>query len=317
MAIRGWFTSFATLFALTCFPPGSRADPFHLITLGDSLTDTYTGKPYAGPNLGWTDQLVAQRSGDITLHNFALAGSTSTTLLSQGQHTSAVNLIQAGTAKYVTLAIGANDIGAFLAQVNPAMPATLDPSAHAATLIGNVATTVAALQAAGGKVILANVPNIADTPSIQILTGGSPVIAALIGSLTDAVNTQLAALAQAKGIPLVDLRGLNALSSGPVLVGGTDVGGMLYSIDGFHPSSIGAGLLANVELEALRLGYGIDVPRFSDAELLQRVGLIPIDTTASFDAARFVTASAPEPSSLLLFGMGSVGGYLARRRRAG
>src|SRR4051812_22507379 len=104
MNIRDWLATCAILFGLACSPTTLRAEPVHLIALGDSLTDTYAGKPYAGTNQSWTDQLSAQRSSALTLHNFALAGSTSATLMTQGQQDSAVSLIQAGTAKYVTLA---------------------------------------------------------------------------------------------------------------------------------------------------------------------------------------------------------------------
>ena len=53
-------------------------------------------------------------------------------MLSQGQHTAAVNLVQMGSAKYVTVAIGAIDVVLFLQNLNPANPATFDPNAAAA-----------------------------------------------------------------------------------------------------------------------------------------------------------------------------------------
>lgn len=262
--------------------------PLPLITLGDSLTGTYVGEAYGGTHHSWTDLLRAFRLDHVYLHNLARAGATSADLLAQGQHTAAADLLRAGAARYVTLAIGANDIGAFLAQVDLTRPFTLDPSRAMEALVSNIKAAAATVLAAGGRLVLANVPNLADTPSVRAFVGSLPPVGWLLGSLIHRMNARIAALARQLGVPMIDLQALHALSGGPLSLGGVDVQGMLHSTDGFHPSAIGSGLFANTKLEALWSAYGIDVPRFSDAELLRLGGLSPVDHSKSFDVSRFV-----------------------------
>lgn len=274
---------------LTCEIPASvRSTPLPLITLGDSLTGTYEGAPYGGTHHSWTDLLRTFRLDHVSLHNLARAGATSADLLGQGQHSAAVELLRSGRARHVTLAVGANDIGAFLAQLDLSRPMSLNPARGVEALVGNVEAAVAAVTAAGGRLVLANVPNIADTPSVRPFVRAVPPAGWLLATVIDRANARIAALADRLGVPMIDLRALHALSSGPLHLGGVDVQHLLHSTDGFHPSAIGSGLLANAKLEALWSAYGIDVPRFSDAELLRLAGLKPLSPAASFDISRFV-----------------------------
>src|SRR5262249_36233438 len=135
-----------------------RADPLTIAALGDSLTDTYVGKSYSGTNLNWVDQLRALRSDGVTITDLAHAGDTGADLLARGQHTDAIRLASQGSARYATLYVGANDIGAFVEGVSRG--GTLDPTATITRLVGNVGSALAALQAGGLKVVLANVPDI-------------------------------------------------------------------------------------------------------------------------------------------------------------
>ena len=48
--MRRRLAAFVLLFACA----SAQAGPIGLSALGDSLTDTYSGKPYAGPNRSWT-----------------------------------------------------------------------------------------------------------------------------------------------------------------------------------------------------------------------------------------------------------------------
>jgi lysophospholipase L1-like esterase len=296
-----------------------RAEPIAIVTLGDSLTDTYQGKPYGVGNQSWTDLLVARRAAVVNLTDLARAGSTSGTLLAQGQHTTAAQLIRHGDARYATVMIGANDVGAFLAGINPHNPATFDPTPYVRALAANLRVTVDTLHAAGAAgIVLTNVPDIGRTPNLQAALSGAPVILHLLTVTTDAVNAEIAALAAAKHLPLVDLHALSALAGGPVLLGGLDVQGRLYAIDGFHPSTIGSGLLANAELEALRRAYHVSVPLLSDAEILNAAGLSARNPSATFDVSSYVFVhSVPEPSSLCLIGLGTtcLFGYFRLRRR--
>src|SRR5579872_1290262 len=169
-----WYTKFrvCAVAALVLALAGGRAhaDALSIVTLGDSLTDTYLGKPYAVGNLSWTDQLKVFRNGSINITNLALAGTTSTTLLGQGQDTLAATLIHNGTAPLATLIIGANDIGNFLKGVGPQNPSTV-----VANLIANINTAVSTLEAAGNvKLVLGNVPDIGVTPYVKGLLAAYP-----------------------------------------------------------------------------------------------------------------------------------------------
>ncbi|MGL4552042.1 MAG: SGNH/GDSL hydrolase family protein [Gemmataceae bacterium] len=265
---------------MTLPPPRTPPGPTGFVTLGDSITDTYTGKPYGDDSRGWTDLLASERGQFLSLHNFAARGSTSEMLLGQGQHTSAVGVVRAGEARYVSLSVGANDMYT--------VPCRIDPAA----LIANVARAVASLTRGGAKVILGNVPDITDTPVVKVFLSGRPALSARIRTITAAVNERLRRLAGSLRVPLVDLRRLNAVSGRPFLLGGVDVSGHLYCVDGFHPSTVGSGLIANAQLEALRGGYGIDVPPLDDADILRLGGLTPLDHAAAFDAGAFVTQPA-------------------------
>jgi lysophospholipase L1-like esterase len=297
-----------------------RADPISLATLGDSITDTYAGKPYAGTNQSWTDQLRSLRPADVNLTNLARAGSTSTDLLTQGQDTTAANLIQEGKVRYATLIIGANDVGAFLQQINPNNPATLDPAPFIQKLLGNISTVVNKLQFAGDVgIVLANLPDIGNTPFFLTALAKTPAILQLLTAATNAANTQIEALAKERGLPLVDLYSLNNLSKQPtVTLGGINVKSFLYSVDGFHPSTIGSGVIANAELEALRRGYNVNVQALSDREILRAAGLQGKDGFADFNVGSFViTQNNPEPSSFVLAGLGGFGllGIIRRRTK--
>jgi lysophospholipase L1-like esterase len=296
-----------------------RADPIGIATLGDSLTDTYVNRPYAGPNLSWTDQLTRLRSSTITLYNHAVAGTTSDTLLTQGQHTAAADLVAAGAVKYVSLMIGANDLGAWVQSILTRAPVT--PDAVVGNLVTNIKTALDTIQASGkAAVVLGNVPDVGVTPFFRSALAGQPALLQTITDVTKSANKQIEALARQRGVPVVDLFALNDLSQSTVKVGGVDVTSSLYSVDGFHPSTIGQGLIANTVLEAFHQGYSLDTSnlRLSDAEILKEAGLLGHGGTF-FDVSGFVhVQDAPEPSALTLLGLGALGlvGRVWRRKRA-
>jgi lysophospholipase L1-like esterase len=295
------------------------ADPIGIATLGDSLTDTYVNRPYAGDNLSWTDQLTRLRSSAITLYNEAVAGTTSDTLLTQGQPTAAANLVSAGAVKYVSLMVGANDMGAFLQSVLSNGPR--DPAPLVSNLVANIKTALDTIQSAGKvAVVLGNVPDIGVTPFFRSALAGQPALLQMVTDVTRSANAQIQALARQRGIPVVDLFALDNLSKGTVTVGGVDVTNSLYSVDNFHPSTISQGLIANTVLEAFHRGYGLDISnlRLSDAEILREAGLSGSPGTY-FGVSGFVLfQAAPEPSTLTLLGLGALGlvGRVWRRKRA-
>src|SRR4051794_35010434 len=121
---RGWLLA-AIVGLLACQP--ASAGPIRIVTLGDSLTDTYQGKPYGVGNQNWTDQLIARRAAELNITNLAHAGNTSVSMIVQ-QAPVGASLIKQGAARFATVMIGANDLSAFLIGLNPNNPASFDPT---------------------------------------------------------------------------------------------------------------------------------------------------------------------------------------------
>src|SRR5579884_3013872 len=243
-----------------------------LISLGDSLTASYVGQPNRGRNRSWSDLLADLRPNQVCHLNFAQPGATSGMLLAQGQHSRAAAAVRAAHADPLpcaTLIVGAL-VGQLLLGVHP------DPNGVIPAVVGNVRTALEAVQAAGKVgVVLGTVPDIGVTPFCRDAARALPLLARLVADLTRKINGQLLALARQAGVPVVDLFSLTEVPSrGPVLIGGRDVANRLYGPDGYHPSTLGQGLLANAVLEALHRGYGRDVSalRLRDNELLQAQG---------------------------------------------
>jgi lysophospholipase L1-like esterase len=276
--------------------PPARPEPQRLVVLGDSLTAPYAGAPWAGGNRSWAELLHDLRPGRIVLRNMAVPSTGSAALLAQGQHEAGAELVEQGEAPFAVLIVGANDMLRVLEMV--LQTGRVDPVLLAG-LVANVAAALDRLQAAGARVVLGNVPDISVAPRSRQLLAGLPHLSALITGVTRQKNADLEKLARRRGAPLVDLFGLNNLPhQGRIVLGGRDVTAAMYSVDGFHPSTLGQGLLANAVLEGLRRAYDADVSglRLTDAELLAAVGL------------------TPAPVRLRLFALGaSVLGWMRRR----
>jgi lysophospholipase L1-like esterase len=316
--------SSAVLFLALLAGP-ARAEMLHLGTLGDSLTDPYanytgslnpqTGLPFwgSGGDKNWVEQFQALRSGQISIFNQAHAGATSADLLAQGQHTAVAAQIQAGNVQHAALIVGANDVLAYLG----GNPAPLN------NLGANLRTALDALKAAGQvSVVLGNVPNLAVTPVLQGLY--TPAQLAGVTAAVQAANTQIAAVAHERGLPVVDLYALSGVAQGPLTFGGTTLSPLqLFTPDLFHPSTILQGLLADSYLAAEHLAYGTDVAglRLSDQDILTLAHVSHQAGATFFDVSPFVqfetAAAAPEPSGLVLAGTAVVCslGYWGRRRQ--
>jgi lysophospholipase L1-like esterase len=282
----------------------ARPEPIVLAALGDSLTAGYQGRPYSGPHQSWTDLFGSLRPGSIRLCNLAVPGTTSEGLLLQGQHTAAAGLVRAGQVRFVTLLIGANDVVDF---VDRLPSGRAEVASLVAGLVRNLTTAVDTIRTAGtAGLVLASVPDIGSTPCYRQAFAGRPEARRLVTQATQAINAQLLAVARARALPVIDLHGLNELPwRGKVVVGGLGLRAGAYSVDGFHPSTLGQGLIANAILEALRRAYGVDASslRFSDAELLAAQGLGP-GLATFFDVHPFVLWPAAEPSGLTPLDLG-------------
>jgi lysophospholipase L1-like esterase len=276
--------------------------------MGDSLTASYAGTPYGAEHQSWSDLLAAGASGQVVHFNFAEPGAPSSQLVQQGQHRRSADVVCTfhatpghlpGPLPFVTLISGANDISLFLEQRMCGVE--LDPLNLIAELVRNVAAALDTVLAAGESgIVLGTVPDISVTPRSRDLLRGVPALTQAICELTRTINTQLVALARVHRVPVVDLTAMNQLaSSGGLRIGGLDVGGHMFGADGFHPSTLGQGLLHNAILAALQRGYGLDVSALclSDNDLLAAQGLPP-GREGFLDVRPFVLFPEPEPLSL-------------------
>jgi hypothetical protein len=68
--------------------------------------------------------------------------------------------------------------------------------------------------------------------------------------------------------------------------------------DGFHPSNVAQGLIANMIDTAFNVGYGQSLPILSDQKIVQNAGKIPNSATTYFNVSPYIIV--PEPATSLL-----------------
>src|SRR6266581_2047176 len=280
--------------------------------MGDSLTDEYwdngssavstyaTNWPqlvvmFRGINMGPT----AAQGGTNTWgeprnagykYNWARSGATSSTLLTQGQHTGLSNQASSERISYAVLAIGPNDF-------NPSSSAYLNIyygfwsasqiESYVNQSVSNIETALSTVRSAGISVLLANVIDPGPTPEVTaVFTSGTSRerVAAAVRS----VNSGVKNLAQKYQVPLMDWYGLETavLGSNTNLHSTVKLGNVAINLrgsdpgppnaaptnafvsDGFHPNTVFQGVFANVILQAFDTGYGAGLPLFTEQEIL-------------------------------------------------
>lgn len=284
MQIRTRARTMACLAAVACCATGGawgQTDFTVTSALGDSLTDVPDER---GP--GYAEHIAEQL--DVELHNFALSGATTVTLLESGQHTDAVD---AGTT-FAFLWIGANDLLFENAEIN-----ALGIHLFVPEVIMNWETAADALQASGATVITANLPDLsrlagsaerAEQLELDI-AGDDPegsefsaeLILANVQGGTIAFNEALAESAAERGIPVVDVFDMvSDLIDTKGTVCGTPIGlppnrGAPTDLffDEIHPSSLGMGLVTNAFIEVMNAELGMELQLLTQAELGALAGI--------------------------------------------
>jgi lysophospholipase L1-like esterase len=247
--------------------------------MGDSLSASYAGFPGRTGDQSWTEQLQHLHPHQVQIFNEAVSGTTSADVLSM-QAGAVAGLVAAGKVDYATLIVGANDLAT---ELNADLPILLGGDAplfyqtfvqHFTTsVVSNIEQTLAMVSSAGDVgLAVGNIPDVAVTPAYASTTPA--FILSTITAAEISANQQIASLAAADHLPVIDLFGLSHLAQAPLTLGGVTVNN-LYALDGFHPNTVGQGLLANAVLESLERAYDASVDRLqlSDQQILTEAGI--------------------------------------------
>jgi lysophospholipase L1-like esterase len=256
-----------------------------IAAMGDSLTASYAGQPWgAAGDQSWAQQLTAQGYEQLSIDNVAVAGTTSASLLAQGQDTAVAALAAEGAVHYAVLIVGANDVSAHLGDFLQGNPAPFVQG-----LVANVETALTTVAAAGDvRLAVGTVPDVTLTPSFQqLIPPGSPLQQEIAGAVA-AANVQIEGFAASQEMPVIDLAGLGRLADAPLVVGGAPVPDF-YAPDGFHPATVAQGLLGNAVLEAFA-AYDPRIARFrlTDQQLLDEAGIAHGPGHSYFDVRPYV-----------------------------
>jgi len=298
------------LVALTVVPAATAwATLGKLGAMGDSLTDEYWDDGVSTYATNWAQLVVVFRGIDMGptaaqagtnswgeprnagyKYNWARGGATSSTLLTQGQHTGLRSQASSDAVANAVLAIGPNDFnpsGSAYFSIYYGFWGAAQIQAYVNQSVSNIETALATVRTAGVSVVLANVIDPGPTPAT---VSAYPTAANRdrVATAVQGVNSGLKNLAQKYQVPLMDWYGLETATLGPntslhptlqignvtINLRASDPGppnsapANAFVSDGFHPNTVIQGIFANVILQAFDSGYNANVALFTEQEIL-------------------------------------------------
>jgi lysophospholipase L1-like esterase len=280
--------------------------------MGDSNSDEYRaddnrGGEYADTTLNWVEQLSKSRNLNFGEwgtwgeprrtgfeYNWARSGATAQSLIDDGQATGLAQQVAEGKVTHVILFIGSNDFHLVNGTYKEIYTGSLRGAALQAkieALVENMALAVDTVNAAGPvNMVIANIsdPGLSAAALQQYPDPNGRQ------RVTDAINTTnqaIAQMAQARGIPVVDLIAYahtlfsRVDQNGNLLVGGEKINVLergnephhlqLDDSSG-HPGTVASGLIANLLLvEPFDKYFSAGITPLSDNEILENAGIMP------------------------------------------
>ena len=230
--------------------------------------------------------------------NWATVWATSRSVLDSGQVTSLASQVVAQGIDCTVLAIGATDFNPYSAAYDGIYHGTWSAAQIQALerrTLANLRTALITLRRTGVPLILVNALDFGSTPTLALDPRATDTTKRQrVTSVLSDFNRRLRQLAQTYQIPLVDWFGLEQKLAGaptnlvtvlllgntPIMMQQTDPGPgpgtnptAGYIADGLHPHTTIQGVLANSIIAALASGYGVNLPVFTEEEILQHAGL--------------------------------------------
>ncbi len=297
------------LFLFLAAATDSRAvtiDGFAAMGASETQGSTYNHSwvPYEVDYQGWNF------GGAGNPYNVAVAGSTSTMLLAEGQDTQVAALVASGEVDVAMLSVGSDDFHAVATDIASGALSGSALTAFCQNVVSNIDTAMDTVLTANPLgMIVGGISDLELTPGGRNLFT-TPTIQARGEIAISEMNSLLEPQVLSRGLVFLDqatlLRDLNAA---PLVVGGVTID-MIDSgtepthffQDSVHPAAVGNGVLANLYIEAVNLAYGTNYPLLTDEQILNAAGLGDLYTgeTSNIDYAKYVVLPTPEPSSLML-----------------
>ncbi len=223
------------------------------------------------------------------------------------------------------LTIGGNDFGAVAASI--ANGSLIGPALAnwAQGVVNNIDTaTDTVLSSKPTGIVVAGLPDMLLTPGGRSLFD-TPIEQQRGTTAVDLFNSKLKPEVLSRGQVYVDLASaLRDINASPLIVGGVNINTFgansnptYFFQDGLHPAAVGNGVIANLMLSAVNLGYGTEYSLLSDLEILTTANLAGSYSgeTSSLNYSSYITTSVPEPGSLWFAAAGVLTLLLRRRRR--
>lgn len=285
-----------------------------MAVMGDSIS---AGSGVTGGSPNWVAQLSP--TGGITFSNEAIGGATADSVITD-QLPSVVTLAQNHQIDDSTLIIGGND--AVAGALSILQGGSVDDFIN--SYVANIESIIDAVHTANPAVhqVFGNMPDVTVTPLVQTDATKLGATDAEMQVIRDAIaqaNVLADQYALSHGVPVVDLFTASRVLPGmiPLTLSGHQFTTM-FAGDGFHPAPFVQSLLANMVDQAYNLGFGQNLPVFTDQQVLQNLK-IPVPQgsgTSTFDVTPFVLLPTPEPSSLVLAAIGGIALAAMGRRAA-